>query len=98
MVCIIERYVESDDEELDPHAIVSKSNGADLEQLLAEAEAPFAQAYYRHRSLLDSISTDLPTTQPTISEQVATPCPLHRPLAAPPCLQQQRASQLLWRT
>jgi hypothetical protein len=65
------RYNDSEDEEVDPHEIVSKSNGADLAELLQEAEAPYAQAYYRHRSLLDSISTDLPTTQPTISERVS---------------------------
>lgn len=51
-----------------------QSQGADLEALLADTGALFAQAHYRHRALLQPPSTEPPVVDVVAAEQVGALC------------------------
>lgn len=50
--------------------MLRQSEGADLEQLLAESEQFYAQAHFRYRSFLDTVDTEPPPVDVAALEQV----------------------------
>uniref|UniRef100_A0A383VA64 Uncharacterized protein n=1 Tax=Tetradesmus obliquus TaxID=3088 RepID=A0A383VA64_TETOB len=66
-----DRYGISDDEAAaDAEAqVLRQSEGADLEQLLAESEQFYAQAHFRYRSFLDTVDTEPPPVDVSALEQ-----------------------------
>jgi hypothetical protein len=69
---ILCRYGISDDEAAaDAEGqLARQSEGADLEQLLAESEQFYAQAHFRYRSFLDTVDTEPPPVDVAALEQV----------------------------
>lgn len=69
MLC---RYSLSDEEaeEGEEGQLVRQSEGADLEQLLAESEQFYAQAHFRYRSFIDTIDTEPPPVDVAALEKV----------------------------
>jgi hypothetical protein len=66
------RYAISDDEAAAEAEgqLARHSQGADLEQLLAESEQFYAQAHFRYRRLLDTDNTEPPPVDVAALEQV----------------------------
>ncbi|WIA30773.1 hypothetical protein OEZ86_000833 [Tetradesmus obliquus] len=66
-----DRYGISDDEAAaDAEAqVLRQSEGADLEQLLAESEQFYAQAHFRYRSFLDTVDPEPPPVDVAALEQ-----------------------------
>lgn len=60
----------SDEEETVEGEVVRQSEGADLEQLLAESEQFYAQAHFRYRSFIETVDTEPPPVDVSAVEKV----------------------------
>lgn len=63
--CCLQCRYESDDEGAQDGTVPVRSQGADFEELLQEADRVFAQASYRHREL----RSDIASVHPTLASQ-----------------------------
>lgn len=71
--CCHFRYLGSDEEgssEVDDGLPVRQSQGADLQQLLAESEQFYAQAHFRFRSFTEAVDTEPPPVDVAALEEV----------------------------
>lgn len=73
------RYLGSDDEQAGSDAAgsgadglpVRQSQGADLQQLLAESEQFYGQAHFRYRSFIEAVDTEPPPVDVAAFEEVS---------------------------
>lgn len=81
MFSAIFRYLGSDEEagsDTGDGLPVRQSQGADLQQLLAESEQFYGQAHFRYRSFIEAVDTEPPSVDAAAFEQVSKAAP-HRP-------------------
>jgi hypothetical protein len=72
------RYLGSDEEagsDAEDGLPVRQSQGADLQQLLAESEQFYAQAHFRYRSFIEAVDTQPPPVDVAAFEEVRRPGP-----------------------